>query len=99
MLAAPAADAVIADCNDLDVADNEAMLAPDLFCPGIRSVGSFEGIAMIAAPHPLALHNVGRQFAYERVRGVYNAIGAAKQLTVEITPITLEHLALLASQM
>ena len=62
LLAAPAAGAVIADCDALEVASDEALLAPDLFCPGIRNIGTFEGGAMLAAPHPLLLHNTGTGF-------------------------------------
>src|SRR5436305_6477923 len=43
LVAAPAADAVVADCNALNVGDDEAMMQGDLFCPGIRNLGSFEG--------------------------------------------------------
>ena len=46
LLAAPAADAVIADCDALDVSDESTLLAPDLFCPGILALGGFESAAM-----------------------------------------------------
>jgi len=53
LLAAPAADAVIADCGHLDISDDQALLDPDLFCPGIRNMGTFTGAAILASPHPL----------------------------------------------
>jgi hypothetical protein len=99
LLAAPAADAVIADCDNLNESDDEAMLEPDIFCPGIRNVGSFEGVTMLAAPHPLALHNVGRQFPYENLRKVYKAVGAADKFQAETIRLTPERLALLAGQL
>jgi hypothetical protein len=99
LLAAPAADAVIADCCDLDVADDELMLGSDIFCPGLRNVGDFEGVAMLAAPNPLVLHNTGRQFPTEKLQGVYKALAAGKKLHVETTRLTPEHIALLASEL
>src|SRR5258706_10559417 len=83
VLAAPAADAVLADCNNLDVSCDEALLAPDLFCPGIRRLGAFEGAAMLAAPHPLLLFNTGTNFSTATVRSTYKAIGAKAALRVE----------------
>lgn len=99
LLAAPAADAVIADCDGLNVADDEQLLQPDLFCPGIRNLGTFEGVAMLAAPHPLSLHNIGRQFPYENVRRVYKATGAPGKFQAETTRLTPEGLAVLAAQL
>src|SRR5205823_4374730 len=57
MLAAPGADAVIGDCAGLNVQDDEALLDQDLFCPGLRTICTFQGAAMLGAPHPLLLHN------------------------------------------
>lgn len=82
LLAAPAADAVIADCNALDVSSDETLLAPDLFCPGLRTIGTFEGAAMLAAPHPLLLHNTGLNFPASTIRAAYKALGAAANLLV-----------------
>jgi hypothetical protein len=98
LLSAPAADAVIADCDALNAADDEQLLEPELFCPGIRNLGTFEGVAMLAAPHPLSLHNVGRQFPYENLRKVYKAAGAPDKFQVETTRLTPEALAVLAAQ-
>ena len=83
MLAAPAADAVVADCDQLDVVSDAALLAPDLFCPGIRNIGAFEGAAMLAAPHPLLLHNTGDKFPTDAIRATYHALGASKKLRIE----------------
>jgi hypothetical protein len=97
VLAAPAADAVIADCDALNADDDEQLLGPDLFCPGLRNMGSFEGAAMVAAPHSLVLHNVGRQFPYEHLRNSYKAAGASDRLKVEVTRMSAERIALLAA--
>jgi hypothetical protein len=75
VLAAPGADAVIADCNSLDVSDEAVLLAPDLFCPGILSLGGFEGAAMLAAPHPLLLYNTGPKFPTTALLSAYSASG------------------------
>ena len=93
MLAAPAADAVVADCNQLDVSRDEALLAPDLFCPGIRKIGTFEGAAMLAAPHPLLLHNTGGKFVTDALRSAYQSIGASRKLQVESSQLSDEELA------
>ena len=82
LLAAPGAGAVVADCDQLDVTDDQVLLAPDLFCPGIRNIGTFEGGAVLAAPHPLLLHNTGTNFVTTAVRSAYRAMGAGKKLRV-----------------
>ena len=75
LVAAPGAQAVIADCNTFDVADESALLASDLFCPGILALGGFEGVAMLAAPHPLLLHNTGSSFSTTTLRSAYDGSG------------------------
>jgi hypothetical protein len=82
MLAAPAAGAVVADCGQMGVSSDEALLAPDLFCPGLRNIGTFEGGAILAASHPLLLHNAGGDFPTEAIRSAYRAIGASDKLRV-----------------
>ena len=82
LLAAPAAGAVIANCDQLDVGSDEALLAPDLFCPGIRNIGTFEGAAMLGTPHPLLLHNTGETFPTHALRSTYRALGASDKLRV-----------------
>ena len=82
LLAAPAVGAVIADCDQLDVGSDEALLAPDLFCPGIRNIGAFEGPTMLAAPHPLLLHNTGEAFPTDALRRTYRALGVGDKLRI-----------------
>lgn len=93
LLAAPAAGAVIADCDGLDVTSDEALLAPDLFCPGIRNIGTFEGGAMLAAPHLLLVHNTGENFPTEALRSAYRAMGASDKLRVVAAALSDEELA------
>lgn len=61
LLAAPAADATIADADNLDLSTDTALLAPDLFAPGLRKLG-FQSAATLAAPRPLLVHNAGEKF-------------------------------------
>jgi hypothetical protein len=82
LLAAPAADAVIADCGQLDVTDDQTLLAPDLFCPGIRNIDTFAGAPILAAPHPLVLFNVAEGFPISKLRSSYKALRAEKKLKV-----------------
>jgi hypothetical protein len=81
--AAPAASAVIADCAQLDASRDENLLAPDLFCPGIRNIGTFTGAAMLAAPHPLLLHNVGPGFDVDALKTIYGALKEPGRFEVE----------------
>ena len=92
LLAAPAAGAVVADCDELDLASDEALLAPDLFCPGIRTIGGFEGGALLAAPHPLLMHNTGENFPTDALRSAYRAMGASDELRVVAAALPDEEL-------
>lgn len=82
LLAAPGADAVIADCDSLDASDETALLAPDIFCPGLLAMGGFECAGMLAAPHPLVLHNTGQRFPTAALLSAYSASGVAGKLRV-----------------
>ena len=74
LLAAPAADAVAADCDGLDLTTDGALLANDLYVPGLRRMGDFRTAATLAAPHPLLLHNTGERFtAQSWISDVYRA--------------------------
>ena len=83
LLASPGADAVVADANAVDVSDDQTLLAPDLFSPGLRTIGTFEGAAMLAAPHPLLLHNTSKQFRTDGIRSGYKTAGGTKHLRIE----------------
>jgi len=98
LLAAPGAGAVVADCGQLDVTDDQVLLEPDLFCPGIRNIGAFEGGAVLAAPHPLLLHNTGTNFVTTAVRSAYRALGAGEKLRVVATRVPEDELVEWASR-
>jgi hypothetical protein len=88
LLAAPAADAVIADCGGLDVSDDQVLLDPDLFCPGIRMIDTFAGAPILAAPHPLVLFNVAEGFPTSSLRASYKALHAEKKFKVASHPLS-----------
>jgi len=79
LMAAPGADGVVADCADLNTWDEHALLAPELFFPGMLAMGGFQTAGMLAAPHPLLLHNTGSRFALEPLVQSYSAAKAINQ--------------------
>jgi len=81
LMAAPGADEVVADCARLDTADEHALLAPELFCPGVLALGGFQTAPMLAAPHRLLLHNTGARFTSDVLARTYAAAKASDQLT------------------
>jgi dienelactone hydrolase len=83
LLAAPAAEAVVADAATVDANNEEALLAPNLFCPGLLALGGFQAGAMLAAPHPLLLHNVGTQFNTQDIQQTYSAAGNSAAFRIE----------------
>ena len=87
MLAAPAAGGVVADCDQLDVSKDENLLAPDLFCPGIRNIGGFAGAALLAAPHPLLLQNVGHGLPVDSLKAAYGTQKKPETLRAETTQL------------
>lgn len=74
MLAAPASDSVVADCVQFDSTNDRELLAQDLFAPGLRKLGGFEGIVAITATNPLLLHNVGEKFTTSFLGKVYRGM-------------------------
>lgn len=83
LLAAPAAEAVVADCSGVNAQDEQALLAADLFCPGLLSMGGFEGAAALAAPHPVLLHNAGPQFGTKTLRNAYQSGASGRGVRIE----------------
>jgi len=80
MLAAPAADIVVADAQAFNSQNEQLLLADDLFSPNLQRLGGFDGIVALAAPKPILLHNTGSQFSTKVTEQVY---GNAKSLRVE----------------
>jgi len=93
LLAAPAADAVAADGDALDLTNDTALLSPDLFAPGLRKIGVFAGAAALAAPHPLLLHHTGQGFPSAFLRDAYAALKAEKVFRQEESRLSDDKLA------
>ena len=91
LLAAPAVDAVVADCDKFDHASDSALLARDLFCPGIRRLADFEGCALLGAPHPLLLHNLETGFPVKHIQTAYQSV-AQRNFRMESTALSEESL-------
>jgi hypothetical protein len=83
LLAAPAADAVIANCGQLDLSDDQNLLPTGLFCPGIRNIDTFTGAAILAAPHPLLLHNLSEKFPTENLRTSYQTLNTLEKFKTD----------------
>jgi dienelactone hydrolase len=92
LLAAPAADAVIGDCCQLDDSTDPPLLDPDLFCPGLRNLDTFEGALLLAAPHPLMLFSVAPAFTTSHLRAGYAALRAENKLRVNSRPLNDEEI-------
>ncbi len=89
MLAAPLADEIAADGNQLDLTTDDALLTNELFTPGLRRMGDFRTALTLAAPHPALLFNTGTKFAgTDWVHDVYADLGAARALKIESGPMT-----------
>jgi dienelactone hydrolase len=71
LLASPGVDAVVADCNQLDVSSDDEWLQSDLFVPGLRKLGGFETVTSLAVPNPAFLHNTGTQFSTGNLNQIY----------------------------
>ncbi len=77
ILAAPLVDAVAADCS---AADNSDLfrVKPEIFVPGLRSVGDFIGVATLAAPNPILICADYKKFSAGLLRDVYKDLHATR---------------------
>ncbi len=99
LLAAPAAGAVVADCDQLDVSDDQNLLAPDLFCPGLRNIDTFTGTPALNAPRGLLLHNVARNFPIAGLRAAYRVLKAQDHFRSESHRLTDDQIVAWISQL
>ncbi len=67
---------IAVDMRQLDTEDDNAYLN-ELFAPGLRRIGDLRSAAMLAAPAPVYLYDVGESFRYDSVASGYKAIGAS----------------------
>lgn len=72
LLAAPLADAVIVDAFELDESRDSDLLSAGVFFPGIRRLGSLQGIAALAAPNPLFVHNI-KHWQHDWLESLYSS--------------------------
>jgi hypothetical protein len=78
--AAPFYDAVVADCDQLDDSRDENLLDPKIFFPGLRRMGSVQGMAVLAAPHPLFLHNTAGKIQTGWLKEIYSKTSVYREL-------------------
>ncbi|HEX3797235.1 MAG TPA: acetylxylan esterase [Verrucomicrobiae bacterium] len=88
LLAAQSADAVIADCGQLDISNDQNLLAPGLYCPGIRNIDTFNATTLLAAPHPLLLENISTHFPTENLRATYQLLNASEKFQINPHPLS-----------
>ena len=74
-------------------------MSQDLFLPGIRNLGAFEGAAILAAPNPLLLHNTGGEFSTVSLSAAYAAVGAVDSFREESAKLSDAELASRISQL
>ena len=86
-LAAPAADALIVDCNQFDSSSDKEWLKPEIFVPGLLKIGGIDGVAALAAPNPILLHNAGKNFTTDNLSEVYQKAKAGKNVKILTAPV------------
>ncbi|MBX3733468.1 MAG: hypothetical protein KF791_12835 [Verrucomicrobiae bacterium] len=86
LLAAPAADAVVADAEGRDWEDDAVLLAADRLVPGIRLIGGADGAASLTVPRPLWIHHTAGRFPAAATRAAYGAADAEDRLTLAPEP-------------
>lgn len=92
LMASPAADAVAVDCDGFDPSSDEALLAPGLFAPGLRCIGTYQGAVMLAAPNRLLLYNTQGKLPTGDIEAAYRAAGASEKLEIVPGPKTREEI-------
>lgn len=77
LLASPAFDGTVADCNSTDLTNDDAMLTPELYAPCLRKMGDFGTAGILASSKPLLLHNEGSKFpASLKIVNAYKVSGS-----------------------
>jgi hypothetical protein len=82
---APLVSGVAADCNALDDSRDENLLELNVFFPGARRIASFQGIAALAAPNPLLLHNTGGKLSAGWLPALYSGSGRYRHMEERAT--------------
>lgn len=92
LLASPAADGLVADCDAQLISSDKMLLKADMFTPGLRNIGSFEGAATLSAPHPVFLHNTG-DMRKSSLPGIYRNLGSSKEIRLAVDRFSDEEIA------
>ncbi len=93
MLAAPACDALVADCAQFDSTSDQSFLARDIFSPGLRKLGGFEGVIAMNTGNPVLLHNVGDKFTTSYLKYVYKKMHVPELYRQESAALNEEEIA------
>ncbi len=92
LLAAPAADVVVANCEGVDTSSDARLLQKDLFIPGLRKIGAFEGVATLAAPRPIFLNKTGEKFSTSWLKDVYGSLKSSQAMKASADQLTDEQI-------
>jgi hypothetical protein len=82
LLAAPAADAVVADVRKFDANNDRLWTSREMIIPAIQRIGGFNGPLLLAAPNPVFIHNTGDAFTSATLRTTYQNLDAPTALKV-----------------
>jgi hypothetical protein len=93
MLAAPACDAIAADCAQFDSSNDQSFLARDIFSPGLRKLGGFEGVVAMNTGNDLLLHNTGSKFSTAYLKRVYKGMHTESHFIQETNAMPDEKIA------
>lgn len=74
---------VAVDAGGLDTSKDETFLG-DLFVPGLRRAGDVRAAGALCAPTPLLIHNTRGVFDTDWIEDVYRAVGAPRNLRIEV---------------
>jgi len=84
--------ALVADVAGFDTADDAAYLE-SLHIPLLRQAGDFQTAALLAAPSPLLLHNLGSHFSSEPFEHAFKVQGVADRLRVSTQELSAVEIA------
>lgn len=82
VLAAPLVDAVAADCRSADSSDL-FRTRPEMFLPGLRSLGDYVGVAKLAAPNPILVCADFNKLSFGPLKETYKDLHAARAFQLE----------------
>lgn len=87
LLAAPAADAVMADAAQFDAGNDELWTRQDWLVPSIRQIGTFDGPVLLATPNPVLIHNAGAKFPTQNIANTYRRLAPPNRARLHAEPL------------